>query len=406
MNTSDEPNRSPSWQQELGLLPRFYSAISFMVAAFVPVAVFFMLLGGIFWRTAQMPFEELWMFGVMPIATAAFFGFVSGVKILDPLSVSRGLQAVKRGLLVAFSSYAVFILLFFFVLVMASIAGGNNTREIAFTAPIVIFFYGLIFVGVPIALGGGLSGWLLFRFSRQPTSRARIAASPRLSRKQAQIWRAIAITALILSCSPAFLSLRRSNQAKLKEQIDLELIIAVRDGSPSRVQDLLSKGADVEAKDNAKGTPVLWAARGGRTEIVKILLERGANPNVVEHGNNNMTPLIWAAALDNLECVRMLLEHGADVNAFTTQGYTALMQAAQNGTPATVRVLLDHGADRSLVNGYQGQTALEIAKATRSVPSIVDVTAGQSFTDPVAITKAQKRHDEIIQILQVAGSKD
>jgi ankyrin repeat protein len=164
----------------------------------------------------------------------------------------------------------------------------------------------------------------------------------------------------------------------------------------------LSAGADVEAQDNANWTPFLYAARGGHTEIVNLLRERGANPDVVEHGTVNMTPLLWAAALDNLECVRMLLDHGADVNASTIQGYTALMQAAQNGTPRTVKVLLDHGANP----GYQGRTALEIAKANRSVPSRVDVTTLQNFTNPVSVGKAEKRHDEIIQILQAREGKE
>jgi ankyrin repeat protein len=196
--------------------------------------------------------------------------------------------------------------------------------------------------------------------------------------------------------------MRQSNQAKVKERMDLDLSVAARDGSTARAQELLSAGADVEARDNANWTPILSAARGGHTEIVKMLLERGANPNVVEHGNGNMTPLIWAAALDNLECVQMLLDHGADVNASTTQGYTALMQAAQNGTPGTVKVLLDHGANL----GNQGRTALEIAKANRSVASRVDVTTLQTFTNPVSVGKAEKRHDEIIQILQAREGKE
>jgi len=398
-----EDSSRPTSVEELGLRPRLDSAIAFMVAGSVPVAFFFLLLGRLFLGTARMPFEELWMFGVMPIATATFFGFVSGVKIMDPLAVATGLQAVKQGLWVAFSSYAVFVLLIFGVTLGAHLGVGDNTLGTNFLAPVALFFVGLVFVGIPIALAGGLGGWLLFRYSRQPSMSARMAASPRLSSKETRIMRATAITALIVSCSPAFFSMRQSNQAKVKERMDLDLSVAARDGSTARAQELLSAGADVEAQDNANWTPILKAARGGHTEIVKMLLEHGANPNVVEHGNGNMTPLIWAASLDNIECVQMLLAHGADVNASTTQGYTALMTAAQNGTAGMVRLLLDHGADPSR-SSYPGGTALEIAKANRSVASRVDSTTGPDFKNVAG--KAEKRHDEIIQILQAREGKE
>ena len=406
MVMSENPRPSKSGQ-ELGLRPRLYSASAFMLAGSVPVACYFMLMsmlmGRMYRGIAQMSLEELWMFGVTPIATATFFGFVSGAKIMDPLSVATGLQAVKRGLGVAFSSYAVFVLLIFGVTLGAHIAVGDDTLGTNVLAPFAVFFVGLIFVGIPIALAGGLGGWLLFRYSRQPNISARIADSPRLSSKETRIMRATVITALILSCSPAFFSMRHSNQAKLQERMDLDLIVAASDGIPARAQELLNAGADVEARDNANGTPILWAARGGHTEIVKMLLEHGANPNVVEHGNGNVTPLIWAASLDNIECVQMLLDHGADVNASTTQGNTALMKAAQNGTAGMVKLLLDHGADPSR-SSYPGGTALEIAKANRSVASRVDTTTGPDFKNVAG--KAEKRHDEIIQILQAREGKE
>jgi hypothetical protein len=218
MVMSDDPRRSKS-RQELGLRPRLYSAIAFMLAGSVPVAFYFILMSMLFGpmsrSIAQMSLQELWMFGVIPIATATFFGFVSGEKIMDPLAVATGVQAVKQGLWVAFSSYTVFVLLIFGVTLGANIAVGDNTHDINFLAPFALFFVGLVFVGIPIARAGGLGGWLLFRFSRQPSMSARIAASPRLSNKKTRIFRATAITALIVSCSPAFFSMRQSNLAKL-----------------------------------------------------------------------------------------------------------------------------------------------------------------------------------------------
>jgi hypothetical protein len=389
-------------EQEVGLLPRFYSAICFAMAGSVPVAFFFVLLGR--WiGNAQTRFAELWVFGVLPILTAAFFGFTSGAKILDPLTVTSGLRAAMRGLVVAFSSYTVFILMFFGVVSIAYIPGEDNGRSVDPFAPVAVFFYGLVFVGWLIAIAGSLAGWLLFRISRREALSDKLSQIARVSKQAVKRWNAVGVALLIGGSLPALAILRASHNAELKERMNIELISAASHGETSRVQKLLLEGADVEARDNANGTPVLWAARGGYTGIVKLLLERGANPNVVEHGSKDMTPLLWAASLDNLECVKMLLDHGADVNAATTDGYTALMQAAINGTQDVVTVLLEHGADLSLRNS-ENRTALSVAKSNRSKPGRVDVEPGQSWTDPIVIEKAQKRHDDIIHLLESAGA--
>ncbi|KDN62992.1 hypothetical protein CSUB01_10458 [Colletotrichum sublineola] len=59
-------------------------------------------------------------------------------------------------------------------------------------------------------------------------------------------------------------------------------------------------------------TPLLWAVRNGRLEVVRMLLDRGADVN--SRTDSRQTPLFRAARNGHLEVVQMLLDRGADVN--------------------------------------------------------------------------------------------
>jgi ankyrin repeat protein len=85
--------------------------------------------------------------------------------------------------------------------------------------------------------------------------------------------------------------------------------------------------------------------------------------------------LIVAARSGATDVVRVLLEHGADVNARTQDGRTALMGAAfsESGRPVTVKLLLDRGADPNAKSGQL--TALTLAKNRGAVEIVRMLTA-------------------------------
>jgi len=76
-----------------------------------------------------------------------------------------------------------------------------------------------------------------------------------------------------------------------------ELPAAILEGNASRVQDLLDKGADVNAKYSDGATPLMSAILSGNTEIVRILLDKGADVNAVINFMKfkSFTPLMMAA---------------------------------------------------------------------------------------------------------------
>ena len=129
---------------------------------------------------------------------------------------------------------------------------------------------------------------------------------------------------------------------------------------------LIEKGADIEAKDDDGINALVYASTYNNEEMVKFLLEKGADANTVceienEHTDIASTPLMNAAYRGNTNIINMLLENGADINYTTDFGMTALMMAASFNQFGAAKVLLENNADTSITDEY-GRTALDLAK--------------------------------------------
>jgi ankyrin repeat protein len=100
------------------------------------------------------------------------------------------------------------------------------------------------------------------------------------------------------------------------------------------------------------GSALIAAAREGHLEIITLLLDRGANINLVVPGDEN--PLIQASAEGELEAVKLLVSRGANVNArvavtvygrqTTAEVRTPLSMARKGGHKAVVDFLISAGA--------------------------------------------------------------
>ena len=92
--------------------------------------------------------------------------------------------------------------------------------------------------------------------------------------------------------------------------------VAAAVGDQERIEQLLRKDASMARRLNSVGmSPLSYASQGGYLQIVRLLLEHGADPNNPEGDAPDGLALYLACAGNHLEVARLLLEHGANPNA-------------------------------------------------------------------------------------------
>jgi ankyrin repeat protein len=156
---------------------------------------------------------------------------------------------------------------------------------------------------------------------------------------------------------------------------------------------LLDKGANINAVSDNQHTPLYCALYRHNDDVVKLLLDRGANPNILIsqvpliqytmlhyakeptlydiitymiekgadiHMKGETTCLMSAAVIGDITLIRYCLLRGCDINAQRLDGTTSLMLAASNGHFACVEDLVAAGADYMRKND-KGKTALTLA---------------------------------------------
>ena len=227
------------------------------------------------------------------------------------------------------------------------------------------------------------------------------------------------------------------------------LVLAVKEGNIDPVKGLLAQGVSPDTRDG-DGVPVLmWASEGGYAEIVKLLLDDGADVNA-ERTKDGTTVLMETAEEGHAGIVKLLLENGAEVNSkrkkdgitalmeaadkchdeivgmlldkgadpdsqMTKDGTTALMESADEGCTEVVKLLLERGAEVNAQRTKDGTTALmEAAEGGRTeiVRLLIDKGADVNMKAVInnfeitALNLAKKeRHIDIVEILEKAAAK-
>jgi ankyrin repeat protein len=107
----------------------------------------------------------------------------------------------------------------------------------------------------------------------------------------------------------------------------------------------------LHARDRHGRTPLTWALEKGRMDLVEDLLSKGADVNAAEAGEGRgWTPLHAAAWHGRKRGVEWLLRRRAQVGARDNYGQTPLHSAAVSGQTGTAEVLIAEGADVNAVD--------------------------------------------------------
>src|SRR5688572_8617510 len=146
------------------------------------------------------------------------------------------------------------------------------------------------------------------------------------------------------------------------------LMVAVRANHAELVRYFLAHGAEVNARTRV-GDPPKWVLPnsvpgfGHGIGIVRGgLPPRGSRPPVP----GAMSPLLYAARDGRRESMRLLLDAGADINQTDANGITPLLMAISNNHPEAALLLVERGADIRAVDWY-GRTALWAAVEARNM---------------------------------------
>jgi ankyrin repeat protein len=143
---------------------------------------------------------------------------------------------------------------------------------------------------------------------------------------------------------------------------------AVKQGDISSIESAIDGGADLEAEDEAKLTPLILAALAGRVDVLNVLVDNGASPR--GRDGNGLTGLHAGAHVGETEVVQLFLGYGLDPNDQHNKfSISPLHAAAERGFVEIAALLIEHGANLELTSGT-GHTAVFMA-ALNTHPNMV-----------------------------------
>jgi ankyrin repeat protein len=162
--------------------------------------------------------------------------------------------------------------------------------------------------------------------------------------------------------------------AVLTAEGETVLMLAAYTGNAEAVRLLLDRGADPNVQQARGQSALMWAASEGHTAVVELLLARGADPALTSVASTRperrppggMTALLFAARQGKLDTARALLDAGANIDQASADSTSPLLIAIVNGHYELASLLIDRGANPNVADA-NGRTPLYAAIDLRNV---------------------------------------
>jgi len=132
---------------------------------------------------------------------------------------------------------------------------------------------------------------------------------------------------------------------------------------------LMSKGANLDIRDEHGSTALMYAIKGNKVYIARMMIEKGANTRYRDMDGNNALMVQMGNPSSPLYILTLLLNTGMSPDTQNNDGMTPLMKAALMRDPSYLLELLKHGANPNIRNN-NGDTALIIASRHRMVEHV------------------------------------
>lgn len=186
------------------------------------------------------------------------------------------------------------------------------------------------------------------------------------------------------------------------------LDFAVENGNSEVVRVLLEAGANPQLKNGVERTALMYLRESATAELVQTLMKSGADINF--HDESGETPVMNAVTSAPFEVVRVLIEAGAKLDSRDENGKTILFFAAHNQNPEVVKYLISLGADLS-ARDDNGETPLIVAAEDGSAATVkslivagAEVNAKDDSGYTPLINAAASGNLESVKLLLDAGA--